>query len=98
MHAFCGCSTESVLGALGLTLSDLFDRPLGTRLAPSHSRPSARDVLSALDHEVTIVAMIAEGMKRGTVLPTEVTRLAVAARRIGAARDLCSPAEVRRAR
>jgi hypothetical protein len=28
VHAFCGHETEDVLAALGLTLADLFDKPL----------------------------------------------------------------------
>ena len=33
LHDFAGCSTEDVMEALGLTLSDLFEAPL------AHSRP-----------------------------------------------------------
>lgn len=88
LHAFCGCSTEAVLAALGLQLTDLFDTPLTQRAAPSAQRVSARDLLAVISEEVSIVAVIASDvLDRREISETDWKRLATAAQRIGAARD-----------
>lgn len=35
IHALCGCLTSDVLGALGLTLFDLFEKPIGHHIKAS---------------------------------------------------------------
>lgn len=89
LFPFCGCSTESVLAALGLTLSDLFDKPLDHNVAQSHqSRIPARDVLEAVSHELTVAMLLLEQIVREARAPVAAwPRLAQAAARIGAARD-----------
>lgn len=88
LHAFCGCSTESVLNALGLELRDLFERPIAHHVPPSASRISARDLLQLLDEEILVASVIASVFVNDRMLdePTW-SRLATAARRIGRARD-----------
>jgi hypothetical protein len=87
MHAFCGCSTESVLAALGMTVNDLFDRPLEHRHEPMRVSVSAREILSALSMEVTFVSLLAADIREGRAVSEEDwQRLAVANDRIGAAR------------
>lgn len=94
LHDFGGCDTGSVLGALGLSLADLFPTDLaakrsGTGYGPSHRRIPARDLLEGLSHEATVVAAIATGLlaQRGAT-EDDWQRLRVAVRRINAARDL----------
>lgn len=103
VHDFGGCDTQAVLDALGLTLADLFERPLrgagpAGGYAPSHSRIAAGDALAAIDHEVVIAALLIECAADGNKLDGNArARLRKACARIGAARDLVRPAEVRRA-
>ena len=101
VHCFSGCSVGDVLSAVGLTLADLYTRPLlGAGPAGGHSRVQsrlfARDALAALDHELTVTVMILSDVAaRRRISETELSRLMQAAARIGAVRDLISPAEVR---
>ena len=88
LHAFCGCSTEAVLGALGLSVTDLFDAPKEHRAEPKPSRVAARDVLAALSTEVMFVALLAaDFLDKKQITQSDWARLAKAAARIGAARD-----------
>ena len=104
LHDFGGCDTQAVLEALGLTLADLFERPppgagASYGFPRTHSRISATDALAALDHELTVGAMLltdALGDPR-TLTQATLVRLSQCARRIGAVRDLCNPLEIRRA-
>lgn len=92
LHDFAGCSTSDVLGALGLALSDLFEKPLGHSFAPTHSRISARDALEAVDHEILVTVLILdEVLTERKVSPQQVERLTQAAARIGKARDMAAP-------
>jgi hypothetical protein len=87
IHAFCGCTTESVLGALGLQLSDLFDAPLGHHLPPASTSISARDLLSVVSHEVDVAAILLAQVADGkSITEDEWQRVAQAAARIGQAR------------
>lgn len=93
LHPFCGCETEDVLSAVGLSMSALFPKPLpGSGAAggysPSHSRVAARDVLESLSGDVTAVCLVAAYMldKKG-IGEAHWDLLAQAARRIHRARD-----------
>lgn len=104
LHDFGGCDTQGVLDALGLEMASLFpprlpgSGPAGG-FARSHSRIPAADALAALDHELTIAHMILSDALEDltTLCQANLVRLAQCARRIGAARDLCNPREVRSA-
>ena len=101
VHCFAGCGVGDVLLAVGLTLADLYSRPLpgagpAGRYRRTHSRLSAHDALAALDHELTVAVMIlSDIVAQRRISETELSRLMQAATRIGAVRDLISPAEVR---
>jgi len=91
LHDFAGCATDDVLTAVGLDMTALClpgSGPAGGH-APTHSRIPAADVLKALDHENNVaVLLITDVLDRRTISEADWQRLAVAARRIGAARDL----------
>jgi hypothetical protein len=88
LHDFGGCETSAVLEALGRSMSDVFERPLGHHCAPSHSSIPARERLELIDHEVTVAALIvADMVKERTADQEQWERLAQACARIGKARD-----------
>jgi hypothetical protein len=87
LHPFCGCQIGDVLAAIGLSLADLFDTPLGDFQATRSSVP-ARDLLQILDHEITVAAIILGDVLRDRAADiSQWKRLAEAAARIGRARD-----------
>ncbi len=85
LHAFCGCSTDDVLGRIGLTVTDLFPAPLAHHVAPSVPRVPAGDVLASLSHEATTLAILANDMLEGRAIDWD--RLATAATRVTHAAD-----------
>jgi hypothetical protein len=87
VYDFGGCQVGDVLAAVGLTLTDLFERPLGDLPATSSSVP-ARERLEIIDHEVTVAALIvADVLRERRADASQWQRLAEAASRIGRARD-----------
>lgn len=94
MHCFAGCGIQEIVGAIGLTVSDLFPRRL------TDASPEARKELqglalksqlkacaSVLDHESGIVLIAAGDIGRGLVLTDpDHARLALACERIRSAR------------
>jgi len=88
MHAFCGCETKTVLDAIGLTFTDLFDAPLTFHASPTKARFSARDLLEVISKEMSVVAVIASDLlARRAISVEDWARLALATQRIGVARD-----------
>lgn len=95
LHDFAGCSTADVLVAVGLTLSDLFQKPLVHSLARPHHGMPPREILEALDHETLVAVLILdEIVTHRRANESQVRRLAQASARIGVARDMVSPASV----
>jgi hypothetical protein len=96
IHPFCGCEIEDVLSAMGLSMSDLFDKPLADRLAPSHVSFSARDALEVLHHEMLTSVLTLDDVIAQDGRPTaeQIARLVKSAARIGAVRDLVSPMRI----
>ncbi len=82
IHCFAGCGTDEVLGAMGLTMSDLFPEPLATRMAPVRGF-SAMDALRALKYESSLLVMAAADTAEGR--PVDQARVATAAGRIAEA-------------
>ena len=94
VHCFAGCSVHDVLGAIGLTINDLFPQRL------RDASPEARKELQALalksrlqacanvlDHESGVVLIAAGDLHQGRVLTdADHARLALATDRIRAAR------------
>jgi hypothetical protein len=83
IHAFCGCDTESILGALGLKFADLFDKPLAQYdLPPVRGGFSARELLELNAHESTVAALLAGDAQTRQLTPEETERLHQAAARL----------------
>ncbi len=87
IHCFAGCGTDAVLGAIGLTVSDLFPpKPTeySKRQPPKGPHPS--DALRCLSGESLLVLAAADLLAKGDALnAADSQRLALAARRIRAA-------------
>ena len=82
IHDFGGCDTGDVLAAIGLGLSDLFDKHVEHRVTPSQINVPARELLILLDHEITVAALILDEVtKRRAITGTQMQRLVQAARR-----------------
>ena len=88
LHDFGGCEPGDVLAAVGLQMSDLFEKPLSHQSAASHCGVPARDRLMIIDHEVVVATLIiADVVKDKGADEAQLKRLAEAAGRIGRARD-----------
>lgn len=83
IHDFAGCSAVEVLSALGLSLADLFEKPVAHCLPKSGMTFPALPALKALTHEVRIVFFCGASMMAGEGF--DASRLKVALGRIDAA-------------
>jgi hypothetical protein len=98
VYCFAGCEASDVLTAVGLDLGDLFPERLPEHsYRPSHSSIPAGDLLSMLDHELTVIVLIlSEIVEKRSANPSQVDRLIQAASRVGKARAMANPAKVNR--
>lgn len=66
LKCWARCTALEVVQAVGLTLADLFERPTRHRLPPGRLRlyPNYRHILELLKHEILIVVIIAELLKK----------------------------------
>ncbi|MGC8519273.1 MAG: DNA primase [Steroidobacteraceae bacterium] len=93
LHDFGGCDTQAVLDALGLNMSDLFEKRLpGTGpaggFAPTRSRIPAADLLRVVDADITLCAILtSDFVSRGELSADDWRTFARAAARIGRVRD-----------
>lgn len=95
VHDFAGCHVADVLGAVGLSLADLFPRrladqsPEGRRAMREGARQAQwRAALGVLAREATVVSIAAYAVLRGTLSDDDAHRVAVAVERIDAAREV----------
>jgi len=98
LHCFASCDVESVLDALGLSVSDVMPERVGAKHShrPLHKPFSARDALATLDHESLVVAVIgADILECKEVDDDTWDRLGAAVQRINATRAMCGPARMR---
>lgn len=97
MHCFAGCDFQEVLSAAGLTVSDV----MPNRVSIEHHQKgqkwiSARDALSALDHEILVVAIIgADFLQRRELDDATWNRLGIAVGRIGDSRSRICPVRIK---
>lgn len=86
MHCFAGCDTEDVLTAVGLTFSDLFEKPLSHWLPPLRSTLSAREAWEAIAREADVIWILLEQIPPGVFTAIGMERLQLACERVGDAR------------
>ena len=83
LHCFGGCSVAEVVGAMGLSINDLFPpREIGAKPAV---KPAfyASDLLRIIKTETTIVALLASDIARGKqISETDLDRAKLASERI----------------
>jgi hypothetical protein len=87
LYDFAGCDVRDVVAAIGLSIADLFDKPLQHYLPPMKSSIPARDLIELVGFEIDVAGILLAEIVEGrhcTELAWE--RLAMAAQRIGRAR------------
>ena len=86
VHCFGGCSVESVLGAIGLDMTDLFPERVaapGTGTAPQRLRLPASPAIEILERETMIVAVVGGDMvRKKDITETDHRRLIQAVSRV----------------
>lgn len=82
VHDFAGCSAVEVLSAIGLGLTDLFERPVGHHLPKAKVSFPALPILKALSLEAGVVFVCGAALLAGE--PFDFERLQVAIERIDA--------------
>ena len=89
LHDFGGDDVASILGAVGLDLSDLFSAKPGA--AQPIRRPfSASDVLALVAIETSVAVVVCSDVLRNrTVSELDFNRLLTAAQRLGDAAEVC---------
>lgn len=92
LHCFAGCEVDEIVGAVGLTLTDLFppSAPAGQGAVPVGRRRllSAGQALELLEHESLVVAVTAANIANGLDLSdADRDRALQAAARIAYLRD-----------
>ena len=88
INCFGGCGAGDVLAALGLRMSDLFDKPIAHHLPPVRGGFSARELLELNAHEATVVELLAHDAQGRRLTAQELQRLAQAAARLTRAQGL----------
>lgn len=91
LHDFGGDSVEAIVGAVGLSIADLFpDRP-GPVGKPVKKPFSASDVLSLVAFESSVAVLVVSDVVNGKeVTDADYQRLLVAAQRLGHAAEVCN--------
>ena len=91
LHDFGGDSVEAILGAVGLSFSDLYPTQPGHFAKPTRRPFNASDVLSLVAFESTVaVLVISDMVKRDGATEQDLDRLLVAAQRLGDAAEVCN--------
>ena len=87
VHCFAGCAVDEVVGAVGLSVSDLFPERLPNHIGTRARRIPASDVLACLAVEIEVTAIAAADLYEGNTAlnPEDHARLKVAVCRIRAA-------------
>lgn len=83
LRCWAGCTVESIVGAVGLGLADLFPRT-GSSGKASKLRLPAAQALEILSREALTIYVVGSDMHRGRQIDSAgFDRLAVAVRRVG---------------
>ena len=86
IYDFGGCGSLEVLGALGLSLTDLFAERLTHCAPPLRGGFTVEEVLIAIEHETFVARLILQEAKDGPLTELGMARLDTAIRRISNAR------------
>jgi hypothetical protein len=91
LHCFGGCEVSSIVGALGMDMTDLFP-PSDPKYPPAPKvKFFATDLLRVIALEAAVVSIAAYDMARGKTLPkVDLDRLHLAYERINAAVEASS--------
>ena len=91
LHDFGGNDAEAILGAVGLTFSDLYPNVPGHFARPTRRPFSASDVLTLVAFEAATAALVVTDVINGaSVSDQDFQRLLVAAQRLGHAAEVCN--------
>ena len=85
IHCFAGCSTEEILGAVGMSFDDLYpehDHHVKPRRIP------VTDAMRCIGFEALVVVASAGTMRQRNLTPVEMDRLSQASGRIQAAIEM----------
>lgn len=82
LHCFGGCETGDVLAAIGLSMSNLFDKPLAHHLPPVRGGFNPRELLELSAHEALVAALIISDAQGRVLTDDERSRLALATARL----------------
>lgn len=86
LHCFSGCDIDSILGALGIKLEELFPDAPFEPSKPIHRSFPAHDVLKAVYFEVQLTALAAANIANGIPMSgKDRARLILAAQRLNEA-------------
>mgnify|MGYP000611776177 CR=1 FL=1 len=90
LHDFGGDSVEAILGAVGLSFTDLYPDKPGTYRKPAMRPFNASDVLALVAFESSVAAIvISDVVKNDGATEQDLDRLLVAAQRLGNAAEAC---------
>jgi len=91
LHDFGGDSVGAILGAVGLSFSDLYPDKPGTFRKPVKRPFNASDVLSLMAFESSVaVVACSDFISSGSIGDDDFERLLVAAQRLGHAAEVCN--------
>lgn len=87
MHCFGGCNVGEVLGAIGMSIEDLFEKRLADGKPIKRNTFNALGVLRAISGEAMIVAMCGSRILDGTLSEADRDRMFLAVGRVESALD-----------
>ena len=91
LHDFGGDSVEAILGAVGLSFSDLYPDKPGTYRKPVRRPFNASDVLALVAFESSVgVGVISGVLNNDSATEQDLERLLVVAQRLGNAAEACN--------
>ena len=91
LHDFGGDSVEAILGAVGLSFTDLHPAQPSTFARPVKRPFNASDVLALVAFESSVAAVVITAVvKRDGATEKDLDRLLVAAQRLGNAAEVCN--------
>jgi hypothetical protein len=91
LHDFGGDSVEAILGAVGLSFTDLYPDIPGHSAKPAKRPFNASDVLSLVAFESTVAVVVVSDVVNGIgITDHDFERLLVAAQLLGHAAEVCN--------